>query len=235
MTNIQRFADLMQGVIIRPGETFSLNEHVGRRTTDNGFVADGAIVQGNFEPQVGGGISQYATTFFNASFFAGLEFVEYQSHSIYISRYPRGREATISWRRPDLKVRNTTDYGILVWNEYTPTSITVSFYSTKHLEVEALPLKRSSDRQCRIDITPRLITYGDGSTTEDSVFALYRPGEGLDCNGNSTTPEEDEPAPPPPQPDPEPEPPDDPPAGEQTDPDPPDQGGGGGEVLPPGG
>ncbi len=209
--NIQRFADLTQGVIIRPGEEFSLNGFVGRRTRENGFVADGAIALGNFEQQVGGGISQYATTFFNASFFAGVEFLEYQSHSIYISRYPRGREATISWRKPDLKIRNNTEYGILVWNEYTPTSITVSFYSTKHLEVEALPLRRSSDRKCRIDITPRQITFPDGTQTEDSVFALYRPGEGLDCNGNSTTPEEDPPAPaapiaPTPAPEPEPEP-----------------------------
>ena len=188
--NIQRFADLTQGQIIRPGEDFSLNGHVGMRTRDKGFFPAGAIAQGNFEDQVGGGISQYATTFFNASFFAGIEFVEYQSHSIYISRYPRGREATISWPAPDLRVRNNTPYGILVWNTYTDTSITVSFYSTKHLEVEAQPLLRSSDRQCRIDITPRLITYDDGSTFEDTVRGIYRPGEGLDCNGNSTRPPE---------------------------------------------
>lgn len=219
--NIQRFADLMQGVVIRPGEEFSLNEFVGQRTRENGFVADGAIVLGNFEPQVGGGISQYATTFFNASFFAGIEFLEYQSHSIYISRYPRGREATISWRRPDLKVLNNTDYGILVWNEYTDTSITVTFYSTKNREVEALPLLRSSDRQCRIDITPRVITFEDGTVEEDSVRAIYRPGQGLDCNGNSTTPEEDKPEPANNvAPDPEPE---------------PDEDDGDGEVLPPGG
>ena len=217
--NIQRFADLTQGVIIRPGEEFSLNEFVGQRTREKGFVADGAIVLGNFEPQVGGGISQYATTFFNASFFAGIEFLEYQSHSIYISRYPRGREATISWRRPDLKVLNNTDYGILVWNEYTDTSITVTFYSTKNREVEALPLLRSSDRQCRIDITPRVITFEDGTTQEDSVRAIYRPGQGLDCNGNSTTPEEDPP----------------PPANNATpDPPAPDPDPGDGEVLPPG-
>ncbi|MEM7325057.1 MAG: VanW family protein, partial [Actinomycetota bacterium] len=236
--NIQRFADLMQGVVIRPGEEFSLNEFVGRRTVEKGFVADGAIVLGNFEPQVGGGISQYATTFFNASFFAGIEFLEYQSHSIYISRYPRGREATISWRRPDLKVLNNTDYGILVWNEYTDTSITVTFYSTKNREVEALPLLRSSDRQCRIDITPRVITFPDGTSAEDSVRAIYRPGEGLDCNGNSTTPEEDEEEPtqggnstpePPPEPEPEPDP------GDGDDGDGGDGDGDPDEVLPPGG
>ncbi|MEM8922272.1 MAG: VanW family protein [Actinomycetota bacterium] len=193
VTNIQRFADLMRGVVIRPGEDFSLNEHVGQRTIAKGFVADGAIVQGVLEPQVGGGISQFATTFFNASFYAGIDFNEYQSHSLYISRYPRGREATISWRRPDLSVKNTTDYGILVWTEYTPTSITVTFYSTKHIEVEDLPLVRSSRGQCSVFTTPRVRTYPDGNQVEDSVFALYRPGEGLDCNGNSTRPEEDEP------------------------------------------
>ncbi|MEM9565236.1 MAG: VanW family protein, partial [Actinomycetota bacterium] len=231
--NIQRFADLTQGTIIRPGEEFSLNGAVGRRTRDNGFFAAGAIAQGNFEDQVGGGISQYATTFFNAAFFAGIEFLEYQSHSIYISRYPRGREATISWPRPDLKVLNNTPYGILVWNEYTPTSITVSFYSTEHLEVEALDRRRSSDRQCRIDITPRQITFPDGTVEEDTVRAIYRPGEGLDCNGNSTRPEEDEP-PPTPEPEPEPEPP--PPDPEpDPDPDPGDDGGDDDDVLPPDG
>ena len=52
---------------------------------------------------VGGGISQFATTLFNAAFFAGLDIPEYQSHSIYITRYPYGREATLSYPAPDLE------------------------------------------------------------------------------------------------------------------------------------
>ncbi len=235
VTNIHRIADLTRGAIIRPGETFSLNGFVGRRTRENGFVADGAINLGVLEPQVGGGISQYATTLFNAAFYAGMEFVEYQSHSLYISRYPRGREATISWPRPDLKIKNTTDYGILLWNSYTSTSITVTMYSTKHLDVVDLPLRRSSNRQCRIDITPRLITFPDGTTVEDSVFAVYRPGEGLDCSGNSTRPEptqedSNQTAEPPPADDP---PPEDPPAEDPPAADPPagdGNGAGGGDA-----
>ncbi|MEL7207181.1 MAG: VanW family protein, partial [Actinomycetota bacterium] len=205
VTNIQRFADLTRGVVIRPGEDFSLNGHVGRRTIEKGFVADAAIVNGILEPQVGGGVSQFATTFFNTAFYAGLDFNEYQSHSLYISRYPRGREATISFPRPDLSVKNTTDYGILVWTDYTPTSITVTFYSTKHIDVEDLPLVRSSRGECSVFTTPRVRTYPDGEVVEDSVFALYRPGEGFDCNGNSTRPPE-EPEGPTATPEPEPEP-----------------------------
>ena len=51
-------------------------------------------------------MSQFATTIFNAAFFAGLDFVEYQSHSLQFSRYPAGREATISWPEPDLVFEN---------------------------------------------------------------------------------------------------------------------------------
>ena len=105
-------------------------------TEENGFVEAGAINKGVFIESVGGGISQYATTFFNAAFFAGLEFLQYQSHSLYLDRYPYGREATISWPHVDLVVRNTTPYPILVWNSYTDTSITVTMYSTKWIEVQ---------------------------------------------------------------------------------------------------
>ena len=189
VTNIHRIADIVRGAVIRPGEDFSVNGYVGERTTAKGFVADHAIVEGVLKDQVGGGVSQFATTFFNASFFAGLDFNEYQSHSLYISRYPKGREATVSWKKPDLSVKNTTPYGILVWTSYTDTSLTVTFYSTKNVEVAAGNLQSSPQGKCTRYTTPRTRVYPDGTTKDDSVFAVYRPGEGLDCNGNSTQPD----------------------------------------------
>ncbi|MDX1450476.1 MAG: VanW family protein, partial [Acidimicrobiia bacterium] len=133
-----------------------------------------------------GGISQFATTFFNAAFFAGLELEEYQSHSIYISRYPYGREATLSFPKPDLVVRNTTLYPVLIWTSYTDTSITVSLYSTRHIEVEETGQESRAARRCTQVETFRSRTYPDGREVDDSVIALYRPAEGLDCNGNPT-------------------------------------------------
>jgi vancomycin resistance protein YoaR len=108
--NIHRIADLVRGQYLLPGEGFSVNEFVGRRTIENGFVSAGVIERGRFTESVGGGISQFATTFFNAAFFAGLDLDEYQSHSIYISRYPYGREATLSFPKPDLRMTNSTDF-----------------------------------------------------------------------------------------------------------------------------
>ncbi|CAN5832984.1 VanW family protein [soil metagenome] len=184
--NIQRFADIVRGVYLDPGESLSLNEHVGERTSEGGFVSAGTIIQGHLVSTVGGGVSQFATTMFNAAFLAGFDFDTYQSHSIYFSRYPYGREATISWPLPDLEFTNTTDYPALIWTSYDSTSITVSIYSTPSVEVEQTHQEISAVRRCtRVD-TFRTRTYGDGREVEDSVFAVYRPAEGLDCNGNPT-------------------------------------------------
>ncbi len=186
--NIHRIADLIQGVLIEPGQTFSVNEFIGPRTAANGFVSAPVIQDGVFSEGVGGGISQFATTLFNAAFFAGLNFGDYQSHSIYISRYPYGREATLSYPSPDLQIVNTTPYGVLVWPSYTESSISVSLYSTHFVDSEQTGQTESpSGAACTRVITERTRTYLDGRIEVDSVRALYRP-EGVSCSGEPSRP-----------------------------------------------
>ncbi len=186
VSNIQRIADIVRGVVIHPGERFSVNDFVGERTREKGFVAAGAIQQGHFKDDVGGGVSQFATTLFNAAFFAGLDFDDYQSHTIYLSRYPYGREATINYPDVDLALINNTPHGVLIWTDYDDTSITVEMYSTKHWEVEQTDQRTWRSGACRSVETFRSRTGPDGEVLEDSVKARYRPAEGLDCNGNPT-------------------------------------------------
>lgn len=188
VTNIHRIADDVRGALIEPGETFSLNGHVGQRTADKGYVAAGGITNGVLVPQLGGGISQFTTALFNAAFFAGLDFGEYQSHSIYFSRYPYGREATLSWPHPDLEIVNTTPYGVLIWPTYTDTAITVTLYSTRHVVGEQTGQRTEPQGACTRVITERTRTWTDGRTQVDTVQALYRPGEGLNCAGEPTVP-----------------------------------------------
>ena len=188
VTNIQRMADIVRGAIIRPGETFSLNGYVGRRTRENGFVPGGFIQNGVLTSDIGGGVSQFATTLFNAAFFGGLDFAEYQAHSIYFSRYPLGREATVSFPKPDLKITNNTPYGVLIWPTYTDTSITVTFYSTKIMDVEQTNQTLTYQGQCKRYTTERTRTYLDGRVVVDTVGALYRPGEGRNCDGSPSDP-----------------------------------------------
>lgn len=182
--NIQLMADLVRGYYLLPGEVLSLNDYIGPRTSAKGFVPAGAIRSGRLTPEIGGGVSQFATTIFNAAYFAGLDFVEYQAHSLYFSRYPYGREATISNPAPDLVIDNTTEYPVLIWTSYTSTSITVSMYSTKNVEAEQVATRSSKRNQCTYVETDRLRTYSDGREVIDTFFALYRPADGIDCNGN---------------------------------------------------
>lgn len=144
VSNIHRIADLVDGTIVLPGETFSLNGAVGERTVAKGFVSAPQITEGEFVQGVGGGISQFTTTLYNASFFAGLQDVEHKPHSYYISRYPEGREATISYPTPDLKFKNDSSTGVLITTSYTGTSVTVTLYGTKRYdEVLSLSSGRS--------------------------------------------------------------------------------------------
>ena len=128
VTNIHLFADRVNGAIVMPGDTYSLNEAVGQRTQENGFVPAPTIIQGKLEDTVGGGVSQFATTFYNAVFWSGLEDVTHQPHSYYFSRYPVGIEATINWPEPNLTFRNDTASALLIVTEYTDDSITVKFF-----------------------------------------------------------------------------------------------------------
>jgi vancomycin resistance protein YoaR len=139
--NIGRAAELVDGTVVAPGETFSLNATVGERTAENGFTQGFVISNGIFKEDFGGGVSQMATTMFNAAFFAGMTDVEHKPHSFYIDRYPVGREATVAWPTVDLRWRNDTPYGVLVHARVTPSTsasqgvVTVRFFSTKYWDI----------------------------------------------------------------------------------------------------
>lgn len=140
-TNIGRAAELIDGTVLKPGDTFSLNDTVGERTAANGFVEGFMISNGIFKEDFGGGVSQMATTTYNAAFFAGLKDIEHKPHSFYIDRYPVGREATVAWGSVDLKFENDTPYGVLIHATVQPSTysssgvVTVQMYSTKYWDI----------------------------------------------------------------------------------------------------
>jgi vancomycin resistance protein YoaR len=151
--NIGRAAELINNTLLKPGEVFSLNGIVGERTPANGFVKGFIIKGGKFKEELGGGVSQSATTTFNAMFFAGLKDIQHQPHSLYIDRYPAGREATVAWPSLDLKFQNDTKYGVLVQAFRKPGagsgrgSITVRMWSTKTYDkVDSTTPSRSNFR-----------------------------------------------------------------------------------------
>jgi len=129
--NVHLMADYIDGTIIKPGKTFSFNKVVGPRTPERGFREGQMILGSLLVPAIGGGVCQTATTLFNNAFDLGLPVKERHNHSWYISHYPIGRDATVSWGGPDLKFKNDLDHAILIKTSYTDSTLTFSFFGTK--------------------------------------------------------------------------------------------------------
>jgi vancomycin resistance protein YoaR len=206
--NLGRAAEIIDGYVLKPGETFSLNDTVGERTEANGFTEGYVISDGILVSDLGGGVSQMATTLFNGMFFAGLEDVEHKPHSFYIDRYPIGREATVAWGAVDLRFRNDTPYGVLIDTNVTPSTpsssgvVTVSMYSTKHWDITTSTgerhnitkpaVRRVNTLQCHanegyggfdIDVTRYFEPVGANTETrEPEVFSTtYTPSDTVIC------------------------------------------------------
>jgi vancomycin resistance protein YoaR len=130
VNNVHLLGDALDGKLIAPGAVFSFNGAVGERTAAKGYQEANAIVDGKLVPQLGGGICQVGTTLFNTIFESGLPVLQRSNHSFYISHYPKGRDATVSWGGPDLKFKNDTPNWVLISVSYTSSSITISLYGT---------------------------------------------------------------------------------------------------------
>lgn len=153
-TNQSRAASLINGTILKPGDTFSLNNRVGERSKDNGFVKGIVIGEGaTFVEQYGGAVSQVATTVYNAAFFAGLEDVEHHPHTFYIGRYPLGREATVWWGKLDLRFKNTLSNGVLIraWvvkgSDTRRGEMHVEMWGTKEWDISSSISDRYNERE----------------------------------------------------------------------------------------
>jgi vancomycin resistance protein YoaR len=205
--NIPRAAQLINGTILKPGETFSLNHTVGERTPGNGFTEGYVIADGVYAKELGGGVSQVATTTFNAAFFAGLQDVTHTAHSFYINRYPVGREATVVWPHIDLKFKDTTPYGVLVRASVTKATprhqgtVRVTMYSTKYWDIRTTKSNRYDGRQphtrhltgsgcvpnhgyAGFDIDVDRLFYRHGSKKLDhreTIHTAYKPSDTVIC------------------------------------------------------
>jgi vancomycin resistance protein YoaR len=146
--NIRTIAEKVNGAIIKPGETFSLNGFTGPRGAAQGYVEGGVIENGAPARDIGGGISQFATTLYNAAYFGGMKDAGHREHSYYISRYPAAREATV-FQNPDgssvidLKFTDDSPSGVAIQAIWTPSSITVRLWGTKRYTVESVPGERT--------------------------------------------------------------------------------------------
>ena len=179
--NIMTIAREVDGTLVRPGATFSLNGHTGERSYAQGYRDAPVILDGKLVPGVGGGTSQFTTTLFNAIYYAGLEDVEHKPHSYWFSRYPAEIESTIFYPSLDFKFRNNTEYGVIIDTAYTSSSITVSIWSTRiwdSVKTEYSP-RRNITRPKLIHLKPGpscIPTNGIDGFTQDAWRVFRKDG-----------------------------------------------------------
>lgn len=203
-TNNMRIAvAALDGTIVRPGAQFSLNRVLGERTPAKGYQKAPVIYAGRLEKAYGGGVSQVSTTTFNAAFFSGVRIDQYTPHSFYISRYPEGREATLSWPDVDQKWTNDTKSGVLITASMSSSDLTVTFYGTTTWDMEAVkgprrnvvqPKKIVDDRPGCVpqlptpgfDVTVTRVFKKNGVQVRTSTFNThYIPEDSVKCTNPS--------------------------------------------------
>ncbi|MEQ4305200.1 VanW family protein [Plantactinospora sp. B6F1] len=180
--NIVTIARDVDGTVVKPGETFSLNGHTGERGYAQGYRDAPVILDGKLVPGVGGGTSQFTTTLFNATYYAGLEDVEHKPHSYWFSRYPPVIESTIFWPDLDFKFKNNTPYGVLIDTSHTSNSITVSIWSTKiydRVTTEWSPRRNiTKPKVIKLQPGPSCIpTNGINGFTQDAFRLFHKDGK----------------------------------------------------------
>ena len=135
--NVQLVSHLIDRHTIAPGEIFSFNGTTGARNAEKGFREAQVIIDGELQTGLGGGVCQVSTTVFNAAYEAGLPITARTNHSLYISHYPQGRDATVNYPDTDLKFVNDTGHGLLLRTFVGPSSLVVALFGTPtHRRVE---------------------------------------------------------------------------------------------------
>ncbi|MEV0067112.1 VanW family protein [Amycolatopsis sp. NPDC050768] len=138
-TNIQTLAERVSGAIVKPGDTFSLGARSGARTAADGYVSAPANEDGTGPSVVGGGVSQLASTLYNAAYLAGLGDGGHLAHDHYFDRYPAGRDAKAiddAGNPVELKITDNDDTGFAIQASVSGDSVTVRIWGTKHYLVE---------------------------------------------------------------------------------------------------
>jgi vancomycin resistance protein YoaR len=124
------------GVLLKPGQTFSFGEILGDVGPAQGYVPELVILGNHEEKQYGGGLCQVASTAFRAALLAGLPIAERYNHSFAVGYYTApfgvpGVDATIYYPQVDFKFVNDTGHYILIQTHMEGTTLTFDYYGTK--------------------------------------------------------------------------------------------------------
>ncbi len=143
-TNIALAASKINGTVLMPGEEFSFNGTVGKRTASAGFKTATVYSNGQVTTDYGGGICQVSSTLYNSVLRANLEITNRVNHTFTVGYVPIGLDATVSWGAPDFKFKNNRNYPVKIVATTSNKRLTISVYGLKEdveYEVELVSYK----------------------------------------------------------------------------------------------
>jgi vancomycin resistance protein YoaR len=217
--NIATGASKVHGVLIKPGETFSMIDSLGEIDGDAGYLRELVIKGNRTVPEYGGGLCQVSSTTFRAALNAGLPIVERRNHSFRVRYYePAGLDATIYDPAPDFKFLNDTGHHILFITKIEGDNLIFEFYGTKdgrtavmepnppriynvtspgparYIETDELaPGQKKKVESAYAGATTYfkyIINYPDGEVYEKEFYSTYVPWSEVWLVGKEEAPEE---------------------------------------------
>ena len=129
-TNLRLACAALNGLVLNPGEDFSFNQTLGKRTAEKGYKPAPAFSGDKLVDSIGGGICQISTTLYNAVLLSDLEITERHCHGMTVSYVPLGLDATVSWNGPDFKFRNNSNFPIEIEAEVSGGYVKIQILGT---------------------------------------------------------------------------------------------------------
>lgn len=146
-TNLQVAVNKINGVVVMPGETFSYNKTLGKRTAKAGYKDAAGYAGGKVVQMIGGGICQISSTLYDAVVYANLEIVERHNHAFLTSYLGAGKDATVVYGNLDFRFKNTRNYPVKIESYMQSGIVTVNIYGIKE------------ENEYEIEISTTILSY----------------------------------------------------------------------------
>lgn len=178
--NISRAASLINGTVVAPGEVFSFNDTVGRRTTANGFYTAKEYVDGKSVDGIGGGTCQVSSTLYSAVLYADMNIIERLNHMMTVGYIPLGQDATVSDGGIDFKFKNSSDYPVKISAATSGTTVTINIIGTQwtpNREVKIYNSSSQSGKNTVVTSIRKVYANGELISTDTLPSSTYKPHE----------------------------------------------------------
>lgn len=172
-TNIRLASNKIDGVVLMPGEQFSYNKVVGKRTAQAGFKSAPAYSGGKVVNDIGGGICQVSSTLYNTALRANLEITKRSNHRFATGYVPLSTDATVSWGGPEFIFKNSRKYPIKIVSKVNGGKITVDIYGCKE-EIEYEVVIKSETLQT----IPMKTEYRTNTSLPQGTTKIVQKGHG---------------------------------------------------------